>query len=321
MDAAFQVLVAIFPNAPQKGSRFKVGVQGSRRRPKSLRLCPQSFASARECRASLGTVTGIGSVVVAKPRKVVAFGLALGLRVSKGPGRETSLLDWHWVFAPQTCQQSQAWRGSWLRNAELSLLDLRWVVASKKGSTDTGAGGVLVAKRRTVVASGLSLGRRIPKVSTKRGTGGVVVAKCRTVVTFGLGRKTQKKGEGREEREDRREERGEERGEGRVERRGETTEERREEGGEKREERREERGEERGERTEERREGRGQRREERAEKKEERRERREERGEKSQERRERREKRREDDPEPKSSDWFRALGVIIILGSWILSGL
>ena len=52
----------LFPNAPQKGSRFKVGVQGSRRRsPKVTALvlasvCKrlQAFASVGECRTALG---------------------------------------------------------------------------------------------------------------------------------------------------------------------------------------------------------------------------------------------------------------------------
>ena len=73
-----------------------------------------------------------GGVPVAKRRTVVAFEL-----------------DSRLVLASQKCQQSQEWRGSWSRNAELSsLLDLRCVFASQ----NEGSGGVPVAKRRTVVA-------------------------------------------------------------------------------------------------------------------------------------------------------------------------
>ena len=51
------------------------------------------------------TVTGIGGVVVAKPRTVVTFGLVLRFRVSK-----------------VKCQQSQGCGGSWSQDAELSSL-------------------------------------------------------------------------------------------------------------------------------------------------------------------------------------------------------
>ena len=63
----------------------------------------------------------------------------------------------------------------------------------------------MVAKRRTVVTSGLVSGLRVSKVSTVTVIRGVVVAKPRTVVTFGLAF-----GERREEK---REMRGEKRGE------------------------------------------------------------------------------------------------------------
>ena len=138
---------------------FKVGVQGSRRRPKlvafvtaSVRKHPRVsrvFGSRKSCRNAelsslftfsppkVSTVTGIGSVVVAKRRNVVASGLALGLRVSKV-------------------------------------------------STVTAIKGVLVAKRKTVVTFGLALGLRVSKVSTVSGIGGAVVANRRVVVTFGL---------------------------------------------------------------------------------------------------------------------------------------
>ena len=84
-----------FPNAPQKGSRFKVRVQGLWRRREVL-----AFMSAKRSQASasvgaslftlsvpkVSTVTGIGGVVVAKRRTVVTFGLASGER--KGERRE-----------------------------------------------------------------------------------------------------------------------------------------------------------------------------------------------------------------------------------------
>ena len=44
----------------------------------------------------------------------------------------------------------------------------------------------VVAKCRTVVASGLALGLRVSKLFTVTGIGGVVVAKRITIVTFGL---------------------------------------------------------------------------------------------------------------------------------------
>ena len=100
----------------------------------------------------VSTVTGIGEVVVAKPRTVVTFGLVSSLRVSKvstvtgirgGRGRETQncrLLDSPRVFASQKCQQSQ------------------------------GSGGVVVAKTRIVVTFGLVSGFRVSKVSTVTGS-------------------------------------------------------------------------------------------------------------------------------------------------------
>ena len=203
----------------------------------------------------VSTVTGIGGVVVAKPRTVrhfwtrlassrlksvnshrdrggggretstvVTFGLVLRLRVSKvstvtGIGgvvvakpRLSSLLDSSCVFASQKCQQSQG-SGVVVAKPRLSSpLDSSRLFAS-------GIGGVVVAKPRTVrhfwtrlassrlksvnshrdrggggretstvVTFGLVLRLRVSKVSTVTGIGGVVVAKPRprTVVTFGL---------------------------------------------------------------------------------------------------------------------------------------
>ena len=165
------IIKIFFPNTPQKGSRFKVGVEGSRRRREVVAFMfakrPQAFASVLkrlqaslsvgECRASSGVANrretqncrhflrfasqkcqqsqGSDRVVIANRRTVVTFGLVSGLRISKVP-------------------------------------------------TVTGIGGVVVAKRRTVVTFGLVSGLRISKVPTVAGIGGVVVAKRRTVVTF-----------------------------------------------------------------------------------------------------------------------------------------
>ena len=86
------------------------------------------------------------------------------------------------------------------RNPELSsLLDSSRVFTSQKCQQSQGSGGVVVAKRRTVVTFGLVLRLRVSKVSTVTGIGGAVVAKRRTVVTFGLAA-GERKGERREER-------------------------------------------------------------------------------------------------------------------------
>ena len=81
-------------------------------------------------------------VVVAIPRTVVTFGLVSGRRVSK-----VSIVK---VIG-----------GSWSRNPELSsLLDSPRVFASQKRQQSQGSGGVVVAKRRTVVTFGLASGER-----------------------------------------------------------------------------------------------------------------------------------------------------------------
>ena len=140
------------------------------------------------CISKVSTLAGIGGVLVEKRRTVVTFGhgLAIGRCISK-------------------CQHSQRVEGSWLRNAEqLSLLDLRLVVASQKCQHDKDRGGpgretqnrghfwtwtwvwashlksvnmtkiegVLVAKRRTVVAFGRAFGHRISTVPTFTKIGG-----------------------------------------------------------------------------------------------------------------------------------------------------
>ena len=163
--------------------------------------------------------------MVAKPRTAVAFGLVLRLRVSK-----------------LKSVNSHRYRGgSWSRNAELGFV-LRLRVS--KVSTVTRIGGVVVAKRRTVVTFGLVLRLRVSKVSTVTGIGGVVVATRRAVVTFGfvsshfqsVNSRRDRGGRGRETQNCRhfwpclwREERREERGEKRDDRRDERREERREE--------------------------------------------------------------------------------------------
>ena len=122
--------------------------------------------------------------IVAKRRTVVAFGLALGLRVSKlstfsgigGPGRETQNGRHFWtcVWLPRLkmciyfqgsghpCRATRICRHFWTRAASLRL----------KTVNISRIGGVLVAKRRTVVTVGRALGRRVSKVSTFSGIGG-----------------------------------------------------------------------------------------------------------------------------------------------------
>ena len=110
---------------------------------------------------------------------------------SRGPGRDARPLR---LCSQSVRKRSQSVRGGSdmperrtrrksSRNAELSSL---FTFRITKVSTVTGIGGVVVAKRRTVVTFGLVSGVRVSKVSTVTGIGGVVVAKPRTVVTFGL---------------------------------------------------------------------------------------------------------------------------------------
>ena len=113
----------------------------------------------------------------------------------------SSLLDSSRVLASQKCQQSRG--GSRSRNAKLSsLLDSSCVFASQKCQESQGSGGVLVAKRRTVVTFGLVLRLRILKLSTITGIGGVLVAKRRIIVTVGLAplERGKERGERRKER-------------------------------------------------------------------------------------------------------------------------
>ena len=122
--------------------------------------------------------------------------------------------------------------GSWSRNAELSsLLDSSRVFASQKSQQSRRSGGVVVAKRRTVVTFGLASGeRKGGRREEKRCMRGEKRGEKRE-------ERRQERGEKRWEREERREEMGE-----RREERGEKRRERRDERREEREERREDRG-------------------------------------------------------------------------------
>ena len=282
----------------------------------------------------VSAVTGIGGVVVAKPRTVVTFGLASGLRVS----RVSTVTGIGGVVVAKRRTVATFGLASGLRVSKVS--------------TVTGIGGVVVAKRRTVVTFGLASGLRVSKVSTITGIGGsrgCETQNCRHFWTR-LGSSRLKSVNShrdrggswsrnaelsplldsprvfasRERREQGREERREEGGERRGERR------------EERGERREERGERRGERREERREKREEKRERsrKREEKRERRERRKERGGEREMRNERGEKREEEKEEKGMTPDLSLLssfacGVLLSLhvrdtclhsGSWLLSG-
>ena len=219
-----------FPNAPQKGSRFKVGVQGSRRRREVVAFVDASVRNRSQASAERRTCVGHASdmpetKIVAKRRTVVTFYVSYYKSVNSqrdrgGPGRET-----------QHC------RHFWTRLGSSRL-------KSVNSHRDR---GVLGGKRSTVVTFGLASGeRRGERREEKREMRG------------------EKRGERREERRKERDERREKRGEKRDERREERRE-RREKRRERREEKREERGERRGEWIEERREEIGDRREKRGE--------------------------------------------------------
>ena len=131
----------------------RLGSRGPGGHQKSLRWCSQNvpkrtqaLANVRECRASLAVEPG-------RVTQICRHCLHVALqkcKPSQGSGRswsrnaELSLLsDSRLVVASRKRQQSHGSGGSWSQNAELSsLLDSRLVVA---------IGGVLVAKRRTVV--------------------------------------------------------------------------------------------------------------------------------------------------------------------------
>ena len=244
----------------------------------------------------------LGGVVVAKRRTVVTFGLeSLRLKsvnTHRDPGGSWSrsaelsslLVSSLCVSKVSTVTGIRGGRG---REAQNCRQFWSRVFASQKCQQSQGSGGVVVAKRRTVVTLGLVSGLRVSKVSTVTGIpssrlksvnshrdpGGSWSrsAELSSLLALPLERgerrgerreeKREMRGEKRDERRERKGERREERGEkrGRREERGEKRDERREERREEREERRQERGERRGERREERGERRGGRRGERRE--------------------------------------------------------
>ena len=159
-------------------------------------------------------VTGIGGVLVAKRRM-----LHFWARV--------------WSSHPKSLNSH---RDRGVLVAKRVIFGLVFGRRMSKMPTVTGIGGVLAAKRRTVVTFGRAFRRRIPEVPTVTGIAEFLVAKCRTVVPFGLafGRRIgDRKGERRAGKKERERERVEERGSGRAgERRGE----RKQETGERREE-------------------------------------------------------------------------------------
>ena len=138
-----------FPNAPQKRSRFKVGVHGSRRRREVVAFVDASVRNRSQASAERRTCVG---------------------HAGDENRCETQNCRHFLSFVLQKCQPSQGSGGSWSRNAELSsLLDsspggpgretqncrhfwtrLRSQDVSKV-STVTGIGGVVVTKRRTAV--------------------------------------------------------------------------------------------------------------------------------------------------------------------------
>ena len=125
----------------------------------------RTFGLASGLRVSKVSISGIGGVVVAKPKTVVTFGLVSGLRVSKA--------------------SISGIGGSWLRNAELSsLLDSSRVFASQKCQFQGWGGRCRETQncRHCWTRLGSS---RLKSVNSHRDPGGVV-AKRRTVVTFGL---------------------------------------------------------------------------------------------------------------------------------------
>ena len=98
---------------------------------------------------------------------------------SRGPGGDQKSL--------RLCSQAPA---SVTHFWELIIIPKRRTVVTfyvlPKVLTIAGIGGVVVEKRRPIVAFGLAPGLGVSKVPTVTGMGGVVVAKHRSVVTFGL---------------------------------------------------------------------------------------------------------------------------------------
>ena len=191
---------------------LRLGSRGPGGDARSLRLCSQAFAIVRRvsdlrrtCRerkssrnaelsslfafrnTKVSTVTGIGGVVVAKPKTVVTFGRVLRLRVSNvsaviGIGRVV-------VAKPKTVVTFG--------------LVLRLRVSTV--STVIGIGRVVVAQRRTVVTLDSSCVFAPQQCQQSQGGRGRETQNCRHFWTR-LSRE-----EGREERDQKREMRGERR--------------------------------------------------------------------------------------------------------------
>ena len=145
-------------------ARFKVGVQGSRRRREVVAFAFASIRKSASVRKRRRRVGHAGETkIVAKRRNVVTFGLVSGLRVS-------------------TVSTVTGIRGVVVAKRR-TVVAFRLVSGLRvsKVSTVTGIRRVLVAKRRIVVTVGLVSGLRVSKVSTVTGIEGVVVAKRRTV--------------------------------------------------------------------------------------------------------------------------------------------
>ena len=292
------VMEGAFPKCAAEGWGLRVDAKSVR----SVRKHPQASASVRKrprakivakrrtvvafglalrLRVSkVSTVTGIAGVVVAKCRSVVTFGLAFGPRISK----------------VSTVTGIAGVVGREMQNCRIlsSLLDLRCIFASQKQQSQGSRSQN--AELSSLLVSRLVLASQKQQSQGLRGPWSRNAELSYTVVAVGLAfgpriskvsTVTRVAGVGEERGEqERRARRGERRAR-------EKREERREERREGRRERREERGEEGGE-------------QERRERREKRRERKGERSE------DRRGKRREDDPGPKFPDWFRAWGVIIL---------
>ena len=188
-------VIHVFPNAPQKGSRFKVGVQESRRRSKVVAFLSASVASVAPFWESK---------IVAKRRTVSSFTFSLPklstvTGIGRGRGPETQNCRHFWVcllsLRAKSVNSHRDREGSWSRNADLSsLLGLPLVVACQKcqqaqRSADSWSRtqncrhfwtrvassrlksanrhrdrGVRGRERRTVVTFGLASCRRVPDV-------------------------------------------------------------------------------------------------------------------------------------------------------------
>ena len=163
------------------------------------------------------SVTGIGGVVVAKPKSVVTFGLVSRLRVSKVSSvtgivvMKCRTVSHFWTrLGSSRLESVNNHRDRGGCGHETQNCRHFWTIFGS--STVTGIGGLVVVKCRTVVTFGFVSRFRVSKVSTVigirggrgretqicrpfwtifgsstvTGIGRVVVAKCRTVVTFGF---------------------------------------------------------------------------------------------------------------------------------------